>query len=364
MIAETACKLIEPFVDICYESDSKRFYQLLDLIQAKVWKKGVGFRGMIKEFHVNTRKTVKSGVTRRFIVTPHDYDNLLFINLHGEPRTIRNSYFEFHKNGPGSLNSYGRNNWTDSVVDLGESPVIMQPCDPYCNPCEKDCDVGYRRIGVLAHQDDYFENGLKTLVSGLYPDGTPIYSYSDPVYNHAKENGLTVSKEPVDSELVIHGVRFPISCKMVWINDVRWHTITSITKPPTRGPVRYYAISPANDSHIEIARIEPNQTKSLYRTYLLPESCNEYECIHGVFKRSKPSKIQSGTQQLIIDDEEALIALAISMKEVYSNKELGVGELFLQKGMQNLDEELTQTRSNDLSPIQVDDPWSDINSDW
>lgn len=350
-----AAQIVGPYINLCADNEEqqKKIFDTLSLIQWKAWKMGT-FKGFVKDFNVNTRTRNINGVDRTFIITPHNFEILKGINLDGKPAKIRDAYFQFNSEGNGSMTNCVSCNWTDDVIDLGEEPVLFQPCENKCSCGNYDCNS--RNIGVVSYICDKTceINKEEVLISGINSLDNPVVTYR-PKSVYAESHNLCHCISPTTQSKnreVVHGDLYPIKNKLVIHTNIKWKRIDSIRKDYSTYPVEVFAIC-GNEAEL-LARLEPNQTSSNYRIYELPGCCREYECVHGLFKIGKPDKIVSPTQMMIIDDEEALIALSKSMELTYNKEEIEKGELFLVKGMATLDDEAKQNRSNTRTPLIVE----------
>lgn len=348
-------ELISPFVGLCPKTEKDELFQLLSLAQTKAWKKGI-FKGMVKDFNVNIRKRTINGVDRSFMITPHGYEVLLAVNLDGKPKYIRDNYFQFNPEGSGSVSNCSSRNWTDDVIDLGSQPTLFQPCENKCNCGDLDCNS--RALGVIGYKcEKSCETDSDTvLISGINNLNNPVYTY-EPDDVSSERHSLCRCVSPDEranskQRKVIDGDIYPIKPKLVIHKNIKWNRIDSIRKGYTNGPVEVFAVC-GNSTEL-LARIEPFQKVPNYRIYELPDCCCDYECVHGLFKIGKPDPILSDFQHLVIDDDEALIALTKSLNLTYRQEKLELGEAFLHKGMMNLDEEHKMNRSNARVPIIVD----------
>lgn len=365
--AKEAAELISPYTGLCIDNEDQRddIFLLLSLIQSKVWKKGI-FKGMVKDFNVNVRKRSINGKDRSFIVTPHGFDILLGINLDGKPAAIRDTYFQFNPSGRGSITNCVSCNWTEDVIDLGDSPTLFQPCENSCSCGKLDCDN--RNIGVIEYDcgkictdDDY----PSLTITGYNEMGNRVYTFkpTDPFnQSHNDCRCVPATSTSAGGREVMNGDVYPIKDKLVVHENIFWSKIESIKKQQTNNPVEVFSVCGTTTELL--ARLEPFQSSSNYRIYELPDCCASYECVHGLFKIAKPERITNESQLLIVDDEEALISLAMSFDKTYKKEEIEKGELYLQKGINTLDEEHKMNRSKAIVPIIVIGAEDDTSFDW
>jgi hypothetical protein len=348
--AGEAADLIGPYVGLCRKNEEEELFGMLSLIQTKAWKKGV-FKGMVKDFNVNIRKRTVGGKEKAYIITPHGYEIMLAVNLDGKPAPIHDNYFQFNNSGNGSITNCCGCNWSEGVIDIGEFPTLFQPCENKC--CCGSLDCNSSNIGVISYEcRDSCRDNLETVhVSGLTDLGNPVYTYDvDNPYVDSHDRCRAVDPKNAKKTVII-GDKFPIKRKLVVHKNIKWSRIDSIRKGYSDAPVEIFTVC-GNSTQL-LARIEPYQQASKYRIYELPDCCCQNQCVHGLFKIGKPEKIQHESQSMVIDDEEAIIALAKSFDLTYNKDKITEGEAFLQKGMQSLDDELRMNRSNAQVPIIV-----------
>lgn len=351
MIAEEAAKLIAPYVGLRVETDSDELFQILTLVQSKAWKMGV-YKGMVRDFNVNTRTRIVNGKERKYIITPHGFEIMLGVNLDGKPAPIHDNYFQFNNNGNGSMTDCCGCNWSEGVIDLGEFPTLFQPCENTCCCGERDCNSA--SIGVVSYncfEDQCHQSQEHVLVKGLNYLDNPVFTYedSDP-YDPSNDRCRSIDPRKVTRK-AIEGDRFPIKRKLVVHKNIKWSRIDSISKGHTVYPVEVFRVC-GNDTDL-LARIEPYQKQSRYRIYELPDCCGSPSCVHGLFKIGKPDPIVHGSQAMIVDDSEALIALGKSFDLTYTKQNVELGEAFLAKGIKSLDDEVKMNRSNSRVPMVV-----------
>lgn len=297
---------VASFVNL--EPDDERIYLYLSLAQKNAWKGGI-YKGFMQEFNVNTYKIGDD----RYIICPDGYNVLMGLNLNERPVVIRESYFQWHHN-------LKKGAYQDYALEFRESPTRMGP--------------------DMLQNDRPFKLGVKARTPERDPNQPNIWlktviTYQDP------------NDDPHRIEVPLHG------CEMLMVDDRYISRITSITKPPTKDSVDYYAIY--EDGHKEavcIATVHPYETRSIYRLYKLPPACS-YECVRCLFKISEPADIVSPDQMMVLDDLEAIISLVMAMDLKFSKGRLEEGNALNIMGLANLDAELKSTKSPTLQPVQL-----------
>lgn len=322
LTAEKVARDAAPFLGLSYENDRDRLFLYLSMAQKKAWSTGI-YKGHLKSFDVETYEV--NG--HRYIKTPHGFNVLMGLNLEYEPAPIMEGYFRFHHNGPGSndqcFRDYGLSYYEFATL---QGPQINNPCDRF-------------KLGVL----NTFDATGHVCVTGLNELGHPVNTVSD---------GVSVD-----------GVKFNFNGQhaMQQVENITWSQITGITKSPTIGPVEIYSIK-NNDPKL-IARLEPNQLRSLYRVYELPKSlCGCRGAVHGLFKVSEPEDISRPTDQLIVDDFESLLNLMMSVDQGFNTKDLNLSQAFMAKGISGLAEEERAGKGPTVAPPQFVGPEFDEES--
>lgn len=354
MDAEIAAKYIAPFVKLQWPKDKEKLFNILSLVNGRAWKEGKWW-GMTREFFVQVSNN-------NTIITPPGYDVLLKINLDTNPKPIRDQWFQFHRNGNGSIRECCGSNWCGDVHDLGPEPVLFQPfansscvCDNQPTPCVR---LGIRSMGCE-------DEGAKVTITGWYPNEIThekeefdpinrVYTYikteaggKTEICGCRKNDGTPAGKKARNGAIVMVD-------EDVSLLDIYWGKIESISKTKTRNPVQILAFYGDNKVKI-IAQLEPWETEAKYRRYSLPDSC-KIPCVHGMFKVTQPEQILDESQLMLISDREALLLLAKGLNMTYYEDDDQNGERFVLRGIKALDDQLKEQQSNADIPIQVSGP--------
>lgn len=349
MTAEELAKLVAPLVSLSYPQDKGKLFFLASMSNSEMWKQGK-WHGMIKEFHVNIKR---DGDNRPYITLPDDYNILLGINLDSKPTMIRNHWFQFHRNSLGSVSKEQGWNMTCAAMDMGESPVIEQPRKRH----EIDCcanDPVYLAVRSRSNCD----NGKTITISGENRLGERNFSYNQKYQEATRTIGATESVK--FDAYPTYGIEYKLTDKFTLFENVQWSQITSIHKEVTNSPVDVYAVYETGESHI-IATLQPHQTQSRYRNYLLPhDKCKEWKCVHVLAKASEPEIIQFPSQPMISSNMTALIDMMMGNDYKYYKKDLNAASAFILSAIAALEQSTKENTSNHESPIQVDEGISGI----
>jgi len=346
--AKEAAQVIGSFIDCSYESSGNhaKLLRVLSLVNGYVWKKGI-WPGMTAQF--NVRLDRRTGQ----IITPHGYNVLLKVNISGEPISMGDEYFKFHQNGRGSLDECCGQNWSTRVIDLGYSPVLVQPNDPAA------CDCYH--VGVSTDGNPDLTKDIEvSLVKGYHVEGDQ--EPEKVIYTSRLDTDLRLLASPcqcqpaeltsVTGEEIIEGVEFPINGKMIIFDDLCWGRVSGISKPVTNCPVDYWSVNSVTGNFFRIARLEPNETNSSYRRYKVPDQCCEYPNVLGLFKVSAPTPLVTFSQQLVFGDHECLISLSKAIDFLYYKNDADASAPFFARGLQCLEENYREEKGAQETSIE------------
>jgi len=338
MIAQVAGELVAEYIERRWPSDKEEVYKILRLGINKAWSEGK-WSGMTKEMFVNV---YKDEYGKNYIIGPDTHPILLALNVNGYPRTIRDNYFMFHKNGNGDVKNRPDCHWNEDVYDLGEMP--------YFNKDNIIFSEGVR-IGVRATGKP--GAGEKVYIAGSYDNGLQVVTYKKT--DTAKCCGCTVDTNTVDT---VTGAEIEIGEGFTYINNIIFNDITAISKTVTRTPIEIIAIDKNGNGSL-ISRMNPNQRFSSYRKYMVPTHLCGRTCLHGIFKISKQEKITSDTDNIIISNEEVLIGLAKSIHNIYNKEQQEIGASYFLQAISTLDKDKREEESPSESPLQVESIYGD-----
>ncbi len=339
MIAEIAGELVSKFIERSWPSDRKDIYEILRIGLNKAWSEG-RWLGMSKEFFVNVYKD-ESG--QNYFMGPQSHPILLAVNVLGKPATVRDSYFMFHKNGYGDIRDTPGCSWNQDIYDIGSLPYFNKNNINFSTGVQ----IGVRPLGAPGPNESVY-------VSGSYGNGNRIYTYKNAQYGNCC--ACEAKTDEVDG---INGIELKLKPnEFTYICNIQFTDILSITKSITRTPVEVIAIDAVGNGHL-IARLEPNQRFSSYRKYLVPNDLCNVNCLHAIFKIAQQEKIASGTDNIIISNEEALISLAKCVQYIYYKEQLEVGANYFLQAITCLEKEKREEESQSSSPIQVEGIYND-----
>ena len=347
ILLKDAVEMIAPRIGKDPKSDRADILFLLDRAQEMAYNKGTWW-GMYKEMHIRTSNSD--------VFLPYPYDRLVSVNVNGRPRLKRGVHYQFHQNGYGSIEdcyNKSRGQWREDVVDKGEYPVPWQPHGAH--------------LHVRARTQE--QDGSSVTIAGENTDG-PVFTY---YYDEeeAKSAGLvgkplgecqvctTVDEsDRINYTKTSFGEVVPIQSGAVVETTSYFSVIDSITKTPTLGPIDIYAVM--GDFAERLVTLQPEQTESIFRRYLLPDSCENLECVHVLAKVSEPSPLHHDMQPLMIQSRIGLLYLTMSAHHEFNKMDPGLAQSYLEKGLLALDEQNTEKTGHNVQPIQVSTPETDV----
>jgi hypothetical protein len=173
---------------------------------------------------------------------PPGYGSLDAINIQGAPSPVRDRFFEFHQNGPGSIGLWRK----PQTVKLGTFASMIDPSS-----------ADYFSIGVQA---EFPEQDAKVVVEGIDRAGNAVDSFiqsSDGPKKHA-------------------GELFRPNANMVISSKILWKNISRVRKNGTNGPVSIWAFPEGDQDRGVCVAVMPARSEgnTLYTKYKLG-ACQE-----------------------------------------------------------------------------------------
>lgn len=246
------------------------------------------------------------------VTLPADVGTVLAVNNGGHPTLIRDQWFQFHINGPGSTCTVP---WpyTD---ELG--PVVTY----------KDPSVPVKLVAVV---EDATDAGKELRVFGWDEDGKRIYTEGT---GGVLEDGFLV---PTSYGFSSFNSEAPAIAR-----------IDRIKKALTNGFIRLAAIDPEDNSvHTQIGYYMPWETTPSYRRIRVPNK----SWIRIKYKR-KDLEVRGEGDWININNREALLLLLKAVKFRLDNQ-LGQARDYELEGMRLLSSEAEALRPNAISPPQM-----------
>jgi hypothetical protein len=246
------------------------------------------------------------------VTLPADVGTVLAVNNGGYPTLIRDQWFQFHINGPGSTCTIPWS-YTDEV-----GPVVTY----------KDPSIAVNLVAVV---EDATDAGIELRVFGWDEDGKRIYTEGA---GGILEDGFLVPTSYGFS--TVNSEAPPIA------------RIDRIKKELTNGFIRLAAIDPDDNSvHTQIGYYMPWETTPSYRRIRVPDR----SWLRIKYKR-KDLEVRGEGDWINIDNREALLLLVKAVKFRLDNQ-LGQARDYELEGMRLLSNEAEALRPNAISPPQM-----------
>lgn len=175
---------------------------------------------------------------------PPGYGSLDALNIQGAPSPVRDRFFEFHQNGPGSIGTWRK----PQTVKIGTFATMLD-----------STSAGYFSIGVQA---EFPETDARVVVEGVDRAGNAVNTFVQSSEGPKKHAG----------EL------FRPSANMIISSQILWKDITRIRKTGTNGPIVVWAF-PDGDRTRGVciasvpARSEGNTLYTKYKLGACQECC-------------------------------------------------------------------------------------------
>jgi hypothetical protein len=248
-----------------------------------------------------------------FVTLPRYVDGILAINIGKSPTTIRNKWFEFHLNGPGS--QFGGT--CGYVDDLGEVVTL------------EEVDYSQQLIAIPDTPDD---NGKVIRV----------YGYLSGKWIQTIESGVPVDGFPVT---ISDGTSVPAGGSQ--FVDI----ITRITKEETKGFVTLKGFDGAQNIVTILGYYYPEETEPRYRRIRLSPT-GETTCVR-IRYRKRTRKVTSLTDPLHLKSKLSIMCMARALKSL-KDGDVAKAEQMEQKAVQYLNEEHQSNNPTETFKIQFD----------
>lgn len=299
---------------------------------------------------------------------PNDVDTPLAINIGGRPAIFRDSFYEFHLNGPGSDcgGTGGILDW--SWIDKGGSPVVQNIINPSQIIAQvydaQDYGAGVRIYGTEILSDGrevpVYTTGPSKPIPNRYltatftipaigANVTVNLNSTDSLYvglmfivlnqTTGRLNTFTVQRVTNETQLVVkndgtgnespgivlgtdsilryatreEGWLVPTTqCPLVLEGAPYFAKVTAITKPQTVGFIKIVALDTGREEGTLLAFMLPNETESSYRKIQVPKSC---QWIRMKYRRvNRP--IESCCDEIFTDCKLALLTMLRALRKL------------------------------------------------
>jgi 5S rRNA maturation endonuclease (ribonuclease M5) len=246
------------------------------------------------------------------VTLPADVGTILAVNQGGQPALIRDQWFQFHVNGPGSC-SWTSWNYTDEM-----GPVVTY----------KDPSVPVKLVAVV---ESALDTGIELRVFGWDDDGKRIYTTGA---GGILEDGFLV---PTAYGFSTYNTEAPAISR-----------IDRISKELTNGFIKLIAVDPEGDEiNTQIGYYMPWETVPNYRRIKVPDR----SWLRIKYKR-RDIEVRGEGDWINLDNREALLLLIKAIKFRLDNQ-IEQARIYELEGMRLLSNEAESLAPNAISPPQV-----------
>ncbi len=246
------------------------------------------------------------------VTLPADVGTVLAVNNGGFPTLIRDQWFQFHANGPGSQ-CWTPYNYTD---ELGMVSTYRDPSGP---------------VKLIADVENPTDSNTPLRVFGWDENGKRIYT--------ADANGVLQ-----DGFLVLTAYGFPFVDPAAPVIA----RIDRVLKQPTNGFIRLIAVDPVtSESHTEIGYYLPWETNPYYRRIKVQD-----KTWIRIKYRKRDLEVKSSADWINIDNREALLLLIKAVKFRLENQ-IDIARSYETEGMRLLSIEAEALRPPAISPPEI-----------
>lgn len=231
------------------------------------------------------------------------------------PQFIKNEWFEFISSGPGPQDCNFQSPYSLNIHDRGDG--YMTAFDlPQASYLKVYCDLPEAAGAVLQVMgNDQYLNPIKSMLSGSYIEGEQIA-----LNNMVPQLSLN-----------------------------QFSSITFAQKPVTNGPVRLYAVNPANGTQSLLAIYNYNITAPTFRRYYLPGCTNNTQIpnpsmyVETLCKR-RHIDVAADTDRLVIQNIPAFEEMVkyLYKREQTDASRVQESELHMQAAQMWLEKELKE----------------------
>jgi hypothetical protein len=215
------------------------------------------------------------------ITWPRNIETIESVALSQYPGTVRNGWFEFISDGPGTLTK--DSGIGNQLVDLGEFPTTS------------DILTTGNKKTIRVVSDGTEAAGLKLHVFGLDWQGDLIQTSISGSISRGEQ--ITISSSG-NTSAVADG----------------WSKITGVIKPTTTYPIRVYERDTVTGTDRQIAYYEPDELRPMYRRSIIPglqnmgacDQCSSGTPLVEVIAKHRFTKVVNDTDFLAIGNIPAI----------------------------------------------------------
>lgn len=263
-------------------------------------------RLMIRGKWLGTIQRYKFCVYHCCLTLPRWVETILAANVCGAPHRIRNQWYEFMGNGPGSVGCCGC-----SFIDRGDGYSTFHDI---CGLTKK----------LRVYADVPEAAGARILIKGI------------------DENGNTIMT--LDGSTWIEGEYILIDNATPQLSTKLFTQITGIVKPVTNGFIRIYEYNTTDAVQSIIVLLEPGEKVPSYRRYVVPGTSDDVtnpSCVEAIVKR-RFVPIATDNDELIISNIGALKLMLLALEKEERNF-LAEAMAYEEKAVKILSDELTES---------------------
>lgn len=246
------------------------------------------------------------------VTLPREVETPLGVNICGRPAHGRDLLFQFHLNGPGSLDCSCDWVWADQ----GTHPVY------------KDLKCPAKLISFV---DDPRDEGKLLRVFGFDTQGRPLQT---PV-GDTVEAGLRV---PTLFQYALPAANDPVVAR-----------ITGVVKDLTLGSIRLSSFDSSTSTGTLLGIYEPDETKPEYRRIRISRRGSWVRLVY----RKRSYEIRSINDRIFINSRPALI-LAMRALKFYTDGDLANGNLYEANAVRLITQKQWTVNTPMGNPVQVD----------
>ena len=232
--------------------DSQELKELILAAEQAIWSSGKWW-GLHREYDIQ--------VIGQTFALPSELGHIVAINVNDSPVDLGGRYYQFHKNGPGTVHDAFR--CTDGAkcvqhaIDLGEFPTYRP--------------VEFEKLIIRSHGHE--DKGTHVVVNGVDHKGEQVYTYEKKVTdpNTLLQSTCAASAEEAaadDQVSTIYGEKVYLRPDQLTRTCNIFRKVTGISKSPTKTPVDFFieqTDSNGNKCLVHVLTMQPHEVTSSIR---------------------------------------------------------------------------------------------------
>lgn len=248
----------------------------------------------------------------QYVTLPRYVESPIAMNIGGRPANMRNKWFEFHLNGPGSTDCSGV--WDNSWDWVGDT--VTQNPPQYV-------------FQLVAIPDSNADDAKSITIYGLDEDGKPLGAGA----------GYTFT--------VDHTKLLPL------VNDQKILRIDRIVRDATANFVRLLGYSTDQTQNVQLGYWYPDETEPRYTRIRIPTWSNWIRMRY----RKRTLKISSIYDQIHLMSKAAAVTMVDSLENL-RNKQVELSNQLSQKAVEMLNKEQSSRNPNETFNVTVDEAFA------